>query len=152
MQRQSLGSPGSKLQSHGVGKEERVDEEDHKKRESAGVGGCGAVADEEENKGEKLHRSMTYRADRSIHLIPIITIFCFLVLYLCSYDPSQKDLAHFNGFQRSSKPIDSTEIGDFGRFIDIEKGDLLAIRSHRSLQEVGRDARKSRFHRKIADF
>ncbi|XP_010276845.1 PREDICTED: uncharacterized protein LOC104611473 isoform X4 [Nelumbo nucifera] len=151
MQRSSLGSPGSKLHGHGGEKEEKVDGEERRKKEGCGVDRCG-VADEDENKEEKLHRSMSYRSERSIHLIPILIIFCILVLYLCSYDPSQKELAHFNGFRWFSKPTDSTETGDFGRYLEIEKGDVLAIRSHRSLQEVGRDARRYWLHRKVADF
>lgn len=80
MQRQSLGSP-SKLQiSGGAGKEERRDEEEEKRKE---------VEEQEKRKAEKLLKSAC-RTDKSIHLIPLLTIFCFLILYLASYDPSQK--------------------------------------------------------------
>ncbi|XP_010276843.1 PREDICTED: uncharacterized protein LOC104611473 isoform X2 [Nelumbo nucifera] len=111
MQRSSLGSPGSKLHGHGGEKEEKVDGEERRKKEGCGVDRCG-VADEDENKEEKLHRSMSYRSERSIHLIPILIIFCILVLYLCSYDPSQKELAHFNGFRWFSKPTGIIFDGD----------------------------------------
>ncbi|KAF8412569.1 hypothetical protein HHK36_000538 [Tetracentron sinense] len=154
MQRQSLGSPGSKLHSHGGGgggggggKEEKLGEEEQKRKD----GGASLTEKEEEIKTEKLHRSSS-RTEKSIHLIPILTIFCLLVLYLCSYDPPPKDLANFNGFRLPSTPIDSTEISKFGRFLEVEKGDVLATQSHRSLQEVGKDVRKPRFHRKIGDF
>ncbi|XP_057483063.1 uncharacterized protein LOC130769817 [Actinidia eriantha] len=54
-----------------------------------------------------------------IHLIPILSIPCFLVFNLSSHDPSQTDLAQFGGVHRLSMPIGSTETDDFGRFLDM---------------------------------
>ncbi|KAK9275689.1 hypothetical protein L1049_022956 [Liquidambar formosana] len=143
MQRQSLGSPGSKVHGGAAAKEEKDMVVEDPKRN---------VGDEEEekNKAVKPHRSLS-RPDKLIHLIPILTFLCFLILYLCSHNPSQSDLAHFDGFKRPSKPIDSAEIAeiaDFGRFLELDKGEILAIRSLRNLQEI----RKSRPHRKIGNF
>eukprot|EP00268_Persea_americana_P037462 TRINITY_DN3709_c0_g1_i2.p1 TRINITY_DN3709_c0_g1~~TRINITY_DN3709_c0_g1_i2.p1 ORF type:complete len:126 (-),score=22.74 TRINITY_DN3709_c0_g1_i2:465-842(-) len=88
MQRQSLGSP-SKLQVS-AGKEERKDEEEEKRKQ----------VEEEVKKADKLLLKATCRIDKSIHLIPVLTIFCFLLLYLASYDPSQKDPKEIKEFER----------------------------------------------------
>ena len=50
--------------------------------------------------------------------------------------------------------VDSDKIDDVGRFIELQKSDVLAIRSLRNLQELRRKLRspKSRLHRKHADF
>ncbi|OVA02878.1 hypothetical protein BVC80_9095g73 [Macleaya cordata] len=150
MQRQSLGgsSPGSKVH---LSEEKKLNEDEEKRKQRVVI-----TDEEEEKKIEKhhlhLHRSIS-QPEKTIHLIPILTIFCLLVLYLVSYDPPQKDLAHIDGFRRISKHIDSsTEISDFGRFSELEKADVLPIRSHRSLHQIRKDTRKSRFHRKIGDF
>ncbi|XP_042389420.1 uncharacterized protein LOC121981122 [Zingiber officinale] len=42
------------------------------------------------------------RADRSIHLIPLLTLLCLLVLYLISHNPSPKDLEIFSGRGRGA--------------------------------------------------
>ncbi|CAL5359565.1 unnamed protein product [Camellia sinensis] len=151
MQRQSLGSPNSKLHSHGgvVGeKEENLSGEDQKRKDQASLT---ADDDEDNDKSQKPLKSPP-RPEKFIHLIPLLTVLCFLILYLSSHDPSQKDLAQFRGFNRLSKSIDSTEIDDIGRFSDIKKGDVLAIRSLRNLQEIGKHATKYRLHRKIGFF
>ncbi|RWV86035.1 hypothetical protein BHE74_00042441 [Ensete ventricosum] len=70
MQRQSLGSPGSKTRLSSGGATGRMEQQP-----------------EEEMKAEKQIR-WSVRADRSIHLIPILTILCLLVLFLFSHDPS----------------------------------------------------------------
>ncbi|XP_077242911.1 uncharacterized protein LOC143883447 isoform X2 [Tasmannia lanceolata] len=85
MQRQSLGSSSSKLQIHG-GKDEKFEEEES-----------------EEKKAEKLVRS-SFRTEKFVHLIPVLTIFCFLVLYLVSYDPSQNDPEYSRGHERFLHP------------------------------------------------
>ncbi|KAL5178658.1 hypothetical protein HKD37_01G000131 [Glycine soja] len=36
-----------------------------------------------------------------VHLIPLLTLLCFFVLYLFSHSPSPSDLNHFTGFNRS---------------------------------------------------
>ncbi|KAL5230963.1 hypothetical protein ABZP36_029739 [Zizania latifolia] len=62
MQRLSVGSPGGKPRLDG-----------------------GAVAEEADEKAGKAARAAP---DKSIHLIPVLTLFCFLVLFLLSHDPS----------------------------------------------------------------
>ncbi|GKV25997.1 hypothetical protein SLEP1_g35363 [Rubroshorea leprosula] len=107
MQRQSLGSPVSKLHSHGgddtiVAKDPRCrvaeDDDDNSKRKAS--------------KPRRLSFSplsspplpSTSTLENFIHLIPILTLLCFLILYLSAHAPSQSDLAHFAQFKRSSKP------------------------------------------------
>ena len=132
MQRQSLGSPGSKLDIHGVlgASEENLTGEAQKWKDQAS-----SLADddaEDNDKSQKPHKSPP-KSEKLIHLIPILTVLCLLVLYLSSHDPSQtgkpkinkcnlvsvvsfykiliticsfiSDLAQFGGFHRLSKPI-----------------------------------------------
>ncbi|TYI34369.1 hypothetical protein ES332_A03G004200v1 [Gossypium tomentosum] len=150
MQRQSLGSPTSKLHIHG------------------GEEITGAIVDEDDRRKDSKSRRLTFSASSSsssplllpsspkseklIHLIPILTLLCFLILYLNSHSPSQSDLAAFNGFKHSSKHLDSREIGEVSRFMEFRRGDVLAIRSQRNLQELDKYIVKSRPHRKVADF
>ncbi|KAI3891592.1 hypothetical protein MKX03_033139 [Papaver bracteatum] len=175
MQRQSLGgssSPSSKLHLC-----EENDEED--KRKSQRVVVTDSDIDEEDENEDEIrvvvkkkktieksvnhhHRSSSFtQTEKSIHLIPILTIFCILILYLVSYDPSQKDLVNIDGFRKttSKQQLDSEEIdlSDFRR----GGGDVLEIRSHRSLHEIHHhkdhhstnNNNRSRFHRKmIGDF
>ncbi|XWS49526.1 hypothetical protein CRYUN_Cryun12cG0010600 [Craigia yunnanensis] len=154
MQRQSLGSPSSKLHIHG-GEESSVSE-DQKRR---------VIIDDDERKDTKPRRlafspsssptsSLTSppKHEKLIHLIPVLTLLCFLILYLTSHSPTQSDLAHFNGFKHPSKHLDSSEVSDVGRFTEFRRGDVLAIRSLRNLQELDKFVPKSRPHRKIADF
>ncbi|XP_047306830.1 uncharacterized protein LOC124910251 [Impatiens glandulifera] len=151
MQRQSLGSPVAKLHLHANGggvTEGSPVKEDQKRKD---IISCLLTADEDENKSQKLHKPSTTKPEKFIHLIPLLTVICFLVLYLSSHDPSQKDLAQFNGFhQLLLKPTDSTEIDDFGRVLEEngKSGDVLEIRSVRNLQELGRHDHRRR-HRKI---
>ncbi|PIA58664.1 hypothetical protein AQUCO_00500540v1 [Aquilegia coerulea] len=113
MQRQSLGggSPGSKLHLQGVGVGGKDDKklliEDEQQQNRKDMVGVALEEDEEEKKKMIDHNrsSLTFRAEKSIHLIPILILFCLLVLYLCSYDPPPKDLIHINGFIRPSKKI-----------------------------------------------
>ncbi|RZC27983.1 uncharacterized protein LOC114408551 [Glycine soja] len=83
-----------------------------------------------------------------VHLIPLLTLLCFFVLYLFSHSPSPSDLNHFTGFNRSpSHRLDLAEKigGDIGQYMDVKRSDVLAIRS---LQQLP----KPRPHRKLADF
>ncbi|KAI3952877.1 hypothetical protein MKW92_035397 [Papaver armeniacum] len=173
MQRQSLGgssSPSSKLHLC-----EENDEEDKRKSQRLVV--TDSDIDEKDEirvvvKKKKIieksvnhhHRSSSSftQTEKSIHLIPILTIFCILILYLVSYDPSQKDLVNIDGFRKtiSKQQLDSEEIdlSDFRR----GGGDVLEIRSHRSLHEIHHhkdhhhstnNNSRSRLHRKmIGDF
>ncbi|CAL9086107.1 unnamed protein product [Musa textilis] len=93
MQRQSLGSPGSKTRLSGGGAAGRMEQQP-----------------EEEMKAEKQIR-WSLRADRSIHLIPILTILCLLVLFLFSHDPSPADLEAFgaSGILRHDTKVSGAE-------------------------------------------
>nr|KJB21134.1 hypothetical protein B456_003G184400 [Gossypium raimondii] len=87
MQRQSLGSPTSKLHSHG------------------GEEITGAIVDDDDRRKDSKSRRLTFSASSSsssplllpsspkseklIHLIPVLTLLCFLILYLNSHSPSQ---------------------------------------------------------------
>ncbi|XP_058191382.1 uncharacterized protein LOC131308461 isoform X2 [Rhododendron vialii] len=140
MQRQSLGSPNSKLHSTNGGtlmgaKEINLVTGDDQRRKDQPS--SPAAADGDNDKSQKPHKSPPPKPEKFVHVIPILTVVCFLILYLSSHDPSQKD---------------STEAEDSGGFLDVEKSDVLAIRSLRNLQEVGKHGPKSRLHRKIGDF
>ncbi|XP_073001908.1 uncharacterized protein [Typha latifolia] len=120
MQRQSIGSPGSKIQIKG----------------GVFTGGAAAAvseaeAEEEEVKAEKPIRS-SLRADRSIHLIPLLTIICFLVLYLLSHDPSPNDLASF-GIGARLLDAKAVSVAEIGRH-DVS-GVAAAVRNNRGLKE-----------------
>ena len=92
MQRQSLGSPATK--------QPAAEEEggDVKKKYKKKIGGSGLVELEEAREeigdsDKSLRRSSIGAAvsaglERSIHVIPLLTLFCFLVLYICSHDPA----------------------------------------------------------------
>ena len=90
MQRQSLGSPVSKLHSHGGVSSKDADtpitDIDSKRIED----------DDEEPKTTKLHRqSLAFtlspppKPEKFVHVIPILTLLCFFILYLFSHSPSQ---------------------------------------------------------------
>lgn len=172
MQRQSLGSPVSKLHIHGGGggggglsKEDVRLTELHPSSSSSSTSPT-VYDDDDESKTTKPRRfslsppplplssslSTHSRPEKLIHLIPLLTLFCFLVLYFSSHSPSPSDLAQFHGFRRSSNRIDSGEIDDVNRFIELRRGDFLAIRSLRNIQEIEKQSPKYRPHRKIADF
>ncbi|PON85381.1 ribosome maturation factor [Trema orientale] len=166
MQRQSLGSPVSKLHGHGGPKEDSIIAEldDNPKRKdlfasstSSSTSSVVADYDEDKHKATKPHRLSSpppIRPDKFIHLIPLLTLLCFLILFLFSHTPSRSDMAHFKGFKWPPKRLESAEneIGDIGRFTEVKKGDILAIRSLRNLKEIRKLAPKSRYNRKFADF
>ncbi|CAN6547105.1 unnamed protein product [Malus baccata var. baccata] len=176
MQRQSLGgSPASKLhQTHGGPNDQTLTVVDSPNRNkdlsvfsttassSSSSSISAAYQDDEDHKASKPHRLSSpppIAPHKSIHVIPVLTLLCFLILFLFSHIPSQSDLAQFNGFTKlpgSAKRVVSadSEIDDIGRFIDIRKSDVLAIRSLRNLQDTQTQklVPRSRSHRKIADF
>ncbi|GAB4857862.1 hypothetical protein Ancab_015768 [Ancistrocladus abbreviatus] len=144
MQRQSLGSPGSKLNIHGGTKSDVVLKgDDQKRRESFSPSASSSeiIADEDEMKLEKPLRSHHPRPEKFIHIIPILTLLCFLILYLCSHEPSQsqKALSRSDAFKHFLETVDSTDSDDIGRFVD--KGEILAIGSLRNLQDESRVGR-----------
>ena len=135
MQRQSLGSPVSKLHGHGGGAQDSTlisDDLNHKDDHY----------DDEDHKATKPHRmslslslSPPPKPEKFVHVIPILTLLCFFILYLFSHSPSQSgtlyqrpplllpfsfiksspsifffclfvsDLAQFNGFRRPSEHL-----------------------------------------------
>lgn len=148
MQRQSLGSPVSKLHGHGGGAKDGVlVAEEPKHRDDVC---CGDDEDRKELKPPRLSLSPPPTPERFIHVIPVLMLICFLVLYLFSHSPSQSDLAQFHGFRRPGEQI--AEIDDVQRFVGLPKGDVLAIRSLRNLQELEKRSPESRSNRKLADF
>ncbi|CAM0903051.1 unnamed protein product [Alopecurus aequalis] len=42
-------------------------------------------------------RSSWAATERSVHLVPLLTVLCFVVLFLCSHAPSPSDMASFGG-------------------------------------------------------
>ncbi|KAK1368249.1 hypothetical protein POM88_034341 [Heracleum sosnowskyi] len=152
MHRQSLSSPNSKLHSPHGGlltnpNNNNIDLTTDTSQLAAG------------NDVDELRKSLKPQksSEKLIHIIPMLVIFCFLILYLSSHDPSQKEVASFNGFKRNSKPIDieiSSEIDDFGGLLEMgKKSDVVAIRSMRNLQEIDKkQSQSSRVHRKFGDF
>ncbi|XP_068306923.1 uncharacterized protein [Pyrus communis] len=174
MQRQSLGGSPSKLhQAHGGPKDQTLTVDDSPNRikdllafsttaSSSSSSISAAYEGDEDHKASKPHRLSSppsIAPHKSIHVIPVLTLLCFLILFLFSHVPSQSDLAQFNGFTKlpgSAKRVVSadSEIDGIGRFIDIRKSDVLAIRSLRNLQDTQTQklVPRSRSHRKIADF
>ncbi|KAI3453375.1 hypothetical protein Pfo_010038 [Paulownia fortunei] len=159
MQRQSLGSPSSKLV-----KDEQLTSETQKQflpQSSSGSSistHSGLLYGEECKEEEELKKLMrlkpkTTTPESYIHLIPMLTLLCFLILYLSSHDPSQSDLAQFNGLRTFSNPADSEDnIPELQRIVEIKKGDVLAIRSLKNLEQEAGTAKHRRLHRKIAHF
>ncbi|XP_021768248.1 uncharacterized protein LOC110732596 [Chenopodium quinoa] len=149
MQRQSLGSPGRGAI---LSKDDAASISDDLKR-------CESIpsslsGDDDEIKPEKPLRRHS-QPEKFVHLIPILILLCFFILYLSSHDPSTKELAQFNLFNHPEKFIDSTDIDDIGRADNKFKGNgVFAIRSLRNLQEEVQDddIPKLRSHRKLGDF
>ncbi|TKW41035.1 hypothetical protein SEVIR_1G287400v4 [Setaria viridis] len=67
-----------------------------------GIGGDAAqamaVGEDESASHSKADRARSaMREERAIHLIPLLTFVCFLLLFLCSHDPSASDMSSFAG-------------------------------------------------------
>ncbi|GAB2220948.1 hypothetical protein Droror1_Dr00012107 [Drosera rotundifolia] len=167
MQRQSLGSPGSKHHHYHINAGSPRDDDDHvsssNRRDSSSSSASSptvAVPDAEEMKLEKammIRSGTSVRMERLVHVIPILTLFCFLVLYLVSHEPSDSVLSQFGGLNPALKPIEfgadsSTEIDDIGGYLEKEK--MLGIRSLRNLQEIVKENPNPKpiSHRKLGDF
>ncbi|RLM80629.1 uncharacterized protein C2845_PM12G24050 [Panicum miliaceum] len=56
-----------------------------------------AVTGDESASHSKADRARPAREERAIHLIPLLTFLCFLLLFLCSRDPSASDMSSFAG-------------------------------------------------------
>ncbi|KAL8216756.1 hypothetical protein R6Q57_023593 [Mikania cordata] len=161
MHRQSLGSPASKLHIHGVlfsgdgvikdGIDNNIISGDSNSHRKDKLASCSTG--DEERKSQKPYQQrhvLVSSSTRLVHLIPLLTFLCFLILYLSSHDPSRKDLAQFSGFTTTPSKkavLDSIDIDDSvgGEFPEFEKNNALTIRSMRNLQQQDRH----RLHRKI---
>lgn len=155
MQRQSLGSPVSKLHIHGCGSG-GLSKEDVRLTELHPSSSTSPTVydDDDESKTTKPRRfslsppplplslslSTHSRPEKLVHLIPLLTLFCFFVLYFSSHSPSPSgqctyvlifififfliffvlfdlhrcafvsDLAQFHGFQRPSNRIGTMQL------------------------------------------
>uniref|UniRef100_A0A1D1ZLF2 Testis-and ovary-specific PAZ domain-containing protein 1 n=1 Tax=Anthurium amnicola TaxID=1678845 RepID=A0A1D1ZLF2_9ARAE len=158
MQRQSLGSPAGKHLPPPIHVAEDDDDADGKKKrkKKAGGGAAGAEIDDDgeddEVKPERPIRrssggtvaasasSATGSVERSIHLIPVLTFLCFLVLYLCSHDPSATDMTDLGS---AGRLLDHTASrAEIGRYSAGSGGGVAAaVRGHRSLKELERTRR-----------
>ncbi|KAL0896992.1 hypothetical protein Bca101_080953 [Brassica carinata] len=158
MQRLSIDSSASKLHSYDI--------DDLKRKESLSSSppshphpssSSPADYDDHDLKDAKLRRlsslqSPYQKRENLVHFIPVLTLICFIILYLSSHAPSQSDLAQFNGFMRPSKRLESEEDGEISELMMIS-ADALSIRSSiRNLKETESLPRRRTSHRKTADF
>ncbi|GER50586.1 disease resistance protein [Striga asiatica] len=137
MQRQSLGSPSSKL-----AKDEKPSFEAQKQfpSQSSSLSSIDSQYEDrdDDEPAKKRKATAAIRAasvdnpQSYIHLIPMLTLVCFLILYLASHDPSQNELQLIK---------------------EINKGEIMAIRRLKNLEttELGM-AEQRLLHRKIAHF
>lgn len=101
MQRLSLDSSASKLHSYGGRKDETYDIDDLKRKESVSVSpsssSSAADYDDHELKDFKPRRlslqspfpTTHQKQEKLVHFIPVLTLICFIILYLSSHAPSQ---------------------------------------------------------------
>nr|XP_018681773.1 PREDICTED: uncharacterized protein LOC103985325 [Musa acuminata subsp. malaccensis] len=95
MHRQSLGKPGAKHLISGAAGGARKEEKRKSIASAAGSAVAQAPAAEDMAiEANKLLRASS-RANKSIHLIPVFTILCLLVLYFFSHEPSPTDMQAF---------------------------------------------------------
>lgn len=110
MHRQSLGSSGSKLHlAHGVvlvggSRDESAvvtaaESQKIMAKDQASPSSLSNNYDEGEEQVRKsikaLNKSLS-RAEKYIHLIPVLTFLCFFILYLFSHSPSDKGTLHLS--------------------------------------------------------
>ncbi|OIV92987.1 hypothetical protein TanjilG_20649 [Lupinus angustifolius] len=128
MHRQSLGSPSPKLHNHGV-----INEEE----------------EQEQEKVEELPKTQRLSSPphNFLHLIPILTLLCFFLLYLFSHPLSPSELDQFTRFNHHHNNLETTkEIRVIDKhYVDGKRGDVLVLGTLRNLQHI-------RLHRKLADF
>ncbi|KAF8108939.1 hypothetical protein N665_0104s0249 [Sinapis alba] len=150
MQRLSIDSSASKLHSYGGRKETLPSPPPPPSSSPADYD------DDHDLKDVKLRRlsslqSPYQKREKLVHVIPVLTLICFIILYLSSHVPSQSDLAQFNGFMRTSKRLESDEDSEISGLMI--SADALAIRSSiRNLKESESLPRRRTSHRKTADF
>ncbi|CAI0470951.1 unnamed protein product [Linum tenue] len=165
MQRQSLGSPVSKLHFHGGSDDAEVCDNSATSSLSPPPPSLLLDSDDRRLKTAKLpsrrlstsassSSSPTPTPEKLIHLIPIILLSCFLILYLASNNPSQSSNNKTNptfSLSLSSIEIDSA-VAD-SKLGELRAREVMPIRSFRNLHETAaRDARRmsSSQHRKFA--
>ncbi|CAL5015128.1 unnamed protein product [Urochloa decumbens] len=56
---------------------------------------AGVVDDDVEAKPDKAPAPRSTGRERSVHIIPLIIVLCFILLFLCSHDPSPSDMSSF---------------------------------------------------------
>ncbi|CAN7019474.1 unnamed protein product [Brassica oleracea var. botrytis] len=154
MQRLSIDASASKLQSYDINDSNRKESLSSPPPSSSS---SAPDYDDHDLKDVKLRRlsslqSPHQKRENLVHFIPVLTLICFVILYLSSHAPSQSDLAQFNGFMRSSKRLESDEDGEIsGLMIGTDASS--AIRSSiRKLRETESLPRRRTSHRKTADF
>ncbi|KAJ4903645.1 Uncharacterized protein Rs2_17596 [Raphanus sativus] len=162
MQRLSIdSSSASKLHSYGGRKDDTYNIDDDSKRKeslSSPHPSSSLSPDDHDLKDVKLRRlsslqSPYQKRENLVHVIPVLTLICFVILYLSSHDPSQSDLAQFDGFMRTSKRLESEEDGEISELMISAGDDALSIRSSiRKLRETESLPRRRTSHRKTADF
>ncbi|KAF3335979.1 hypothetical protein FCM35_KLT20486 [Carex littledalei] len=79
----------------------------------------------EEMRPEKPIRQ-SYMKERFVHLIPVLTLLCVLVLYLSSHDLSNADTASFGD---ASRFIHSNLIPEMGRYEGEAAGAIVNLRA-----------------------
>ncbi|KAL3619444.1 hypothetical protein CASFOL_037014 [Castilleja foliolosa] len=151
MHRQSLGSPSSKLVSK---KDEQIISCEPQPKQlfpsqsSSSSGSSLFYEEEDADEAKKMMIRLKQKTNSTpetyIHLIPMLTLLCFLILYLSSHHISPNDLAQVNFPKTLSNPQELQ---------GIMKGDILAIRSLKNLeQEAAGRAKHRLLHRKFARF
>lgn len=91
--------------------------------------------------------------EMTVHLIPVLTLFCFLVLFLISHDPSAKDLGEFGGSTALLHNRDTDAIATAGlRSLAVGAESTMsggvteaaaAARGHRRLKELEKEKLRS---------
>ncbi|KAG2309094.1 hypothetical protein Bca4012_081989 [Brassica carinata] len=157
MQRLSIDSSASKLHSYDIDDLKRKESLSSPPPPHPSSSSSPADYDDHDLKDVKLRRlsslqSPYQKRENLVHFIPVLTLICFIILYLSSHAPSQSDLAQFNGFMRLSKRLESEEDGEISELMMIS-ADTLSIRSSiRNLKETESLPRRRTSHRKTADF
>ncbi|XP_078437718.1 ribosome maturation factor isoform X2 [Wolffia australiana] len=142
MQRQSIGSPGAKTP------QEEEDDASKKKWKRTSMADVEEARQEGEAKLEKPIRRSSFGGvasqpsaavsaalERSIHFIPVLTLFCFLVLYLCSRDPAAADLRAVGDLDLV---VDAADSSNMMAVTAASGGSTATTGNQRSLEEIGR--------------
>ncbi|CAI0472951.1 unnamed protein product [Linum tenue] len=159
MQRQSLGSPVSKLHFHGGSDDAEVCDNSGTSSLSPPPPSLLLDSDDRRLKTAKLpsrrlstsassSSSPTPTPEKLIHLIPIILLSCFLILYLVSNNPSQSNSPEFIRLKHAASIEIDSAVAD-SKLGELRAREVMPIRSFRNLQETARRMSRSQ-HRKFA--